>query len=118
MPVSVQAELQLRKFPDRLLENMGYIIVELLRKRFGVHGNHCFQGFRRKCGDLPFDISEIRYRRVMVEFQCIGIQADETHIASGKCKIHLAEYLVENPFGRWPDSHGFRAARRMAHADG
>lgn len=97
VPVAVQAELQPREPPDRLLEDFGHVVVELFGIRLGVHDHDGLFGPGGEAVDLTFEKVEVRDGRVVVELQRIGVQADEAHVAGREGKIDLAENLGENP---------------------
>ena len=100
MAVAVHAELQGGKLPDGVLEHAGDIVVELLRKRFGVHRHDSLFRFGGIVGLLVLDKAEVRYVRIVVELQRIGVQTYESHVAGRESKIDRSEYLDEYLFAR------------------
>ncbi len=94
--VAIQTALQVGKLADGILEDFRDVVVELFGERFGMHGHDGFFRIGRKIRQFLLDEMEIGYGFRMVEFECVGVQADESDFSGRECVIGRAEDHAEN----------------------
>ena len=98
--VSAEAEQEVRILPEHVVKVVGHVVVELFRKRHGMHGCDGAAGVGACLAYVLFYIVKVGDGLRVVVFECVGVEAYEMHKRGVEAEVVVAVYPVIDVFAR------------------